>query len=148
MHSRQKTVLGQSEGVAVRARRILLAEDTPANQFLLVRLLQTRGHEVRVASNGQEAVDLYEREPFDLILMDLHMPMMDGFEATTRIRQAERQSGRHVPIVAVTAYSSLESRARCMSVGMDTFIAKPIDIHEFLRLVESFPLRADDERSS
>jgi CheY-like chemotaxis protein len=131
---------------AARPLRILLAEDTPANQFLMIRILEGRGHQVQVAENGAEAVRMFAEQNFDLVLLDLHMPVMDGFQAAAEIRALEKDSEFHVPIVAVTAYASLESRARCIGVGMDTFVAKPIDIHEFVRLVESFPPRDEDHR--
>ncbi len=126
--------------------RVLLVEDTPANQFLMIRILESRGHQVQLAENGAEAVRMFASESFDLVLMDLHMPVMDGFQAAADIRKLEGQSEHHIPIVAVTAYASVESRARCLAVGMDTFVAKPIDIHEFLLLVESFPPRDSEHR--
>lgn len=129
-----------------RPLNILLAEDTPANQFLMIRILESRGHHVQLAENGAEAVQLFATQSFDLVLLDLHMPVMDGFQAATEIRSLEHGSAHHVPIVAVTAYASLESRARCLAVGMDTFVAKPIDIHDFIRLVESFPPRDEQHR--
>lgn len=133
-------------GLVHRPLRILLAEDTPANQLLMIRILEGRGHRVQVAEHGDEAVRLFAAEPFDLVLLDLHMPVMDGFQAAAEIRKLEANSPHHVPIVAVTAYASPESRANCLAVGMDTLVAKPIDLMEFLRLVESFPPRDEQGR--
>jgi PAS domain S-box-containing protein len=108
---------------------ILLAEDTPVNQLLAVKLLERRGYKVLVAGNGLEATQAYGRGGVDLILMDVHMPVMDGYEAATLIRELEREAGdaRHVPIVALTASVMAEDRQRCAEAGMDDFLAKPID---------------------
>ncbi len=116
--------------------RILLAEDNPVNQRLALRLLERRGHRVNVASSGREAIDWVERETFDLILMDLQMPDMDGLEATAMIREREKQSGGRTPIVALTAYTMKGDRERCLEAGMDNYINKPIDAVKFLEIVE------------
>jgi signal transduction histidine kinase/CheY-like chemotaxis protein/streptogramin lyase len=115
---------------------ILLAEDNPVNQRLAMRLLERRGHRVNVASSGREAIDWVERENFDLILMDLQMPDMDGLEATAMIREREKQSGGRTPIVALTAYTMKGDRERCLEAGMDNYINKPIDAVKFLEIVE------------
>jgi CheY-like chemotaxis protein len=106
-------------------KRILLAEDNLVNQRLAVRFLEKDGHEVVVASNGEEAVAAWLRQPFDLILMDLQMPKMDGFEATLKIRSAET-GAVHIPIVALTAHAMNGDRERCLSAGMDDYLSKPI----------------------
>jgi signal transduction histidine kinase/CheY-like chemotaxis protein/streptogramin lyase len=116
--------------------RILLAEDNPVNQRLAMRLLERRGHHVNLASSGREAIDWLERESFDLILMDLQMPDMDGLEATAMIREREKQSGGRTPIVALTAYTMKGDRERCLEAGMDNYINKPIDAVKFLEIVE------------
>lgn len=133
----------ENEAPPVESLRILVAEDTPANQYLLVRLLTGRGHQVRVAEDGVEAVKLFANEPFDVVLMDLHMPNLDGFQASSEIRELERARKSHVPIVAVTAYVSIDSRARCLEAGIDTFVPKPINIRQFIDLIEQFPRRHD-----
>jgi CheY-like chemotaxis protein len=105
---------------------ILLAEDSLVNQKLAVGLLERQGHQVIVANNGKEAVSCIGREPFDLVLMDVQMPEMDGLEATSIIRARERKAGTHVPIVAMTAHAMQGDREACLSAGMDGYIAKPI----------------------
>jgi len=127
----------------VESLRILVAEDTPANQYLLTRLLTARGHQVRLAEDGVEAVNLFTAEPFDVVLMDLHMPNLDGFQASSEIRELERARKTHVPIIAVTAYVSIDSRARCLDAGIDVLMPKPINTREFIELIEQFPRRHD-----
>jgi signal transduction histidine kinase/ActR/RegA family two-component response regulator len=116
--------------------RILLAEDNPVNQRLAMRLLERRGHRVNLASSGREAIEWAEREAFDLILMDLQMPDMDGLEATAMIREQEKQRGGRTPIVALTAHTMKGDRERCLAAGMDNYINKPIDAVTFLEIVE------------
>ncbi len=110
--------------------RILLAEDSMANQKLAVGLLTKWGHHVTVANNGAEAVRAWteppEGRPFDVVLMDVQMPEMDGFEATAAIREREQSLGRHTPIIAMTAHAMKGDRERCLAAGMDSYIAKPI----------------------
>lgn len=106
--------------------RILLAEDGYANQTLAVGVLKKWGHTVTIANNGQEALDAWEREPFDVILMDVQMPEIDGFQATIAIRTKEKDTHRHVPIIAMTANAMKGDREECLAAGMDEYIAKPI----------------------
>jgi two-component system sensor histidine kinase/response regulator len=105
---------------------ILLAEDNAVNQILARRLLEKRGYAVVVARTGKEALAAWTREPFDLILMDVQMPEMDGFEATAAIRAAERSKGSHTPIIAMTAHAMAGDRQRCLEAGMDEYVSKPI----------------------
>ncbi len=120
--------------------RVLLAEDNPVNQRLAKRLLERNGHIVHVAANGREAVEIFSREEVDLILMDLQMPEMDGFQATSRIRESEQSRGGHVPIVALTAHALLGDRADCLSSGMDGYLSKPYSSEELnLMLAEMMP---------
>ncbi len=119
-----------------RALRLLLAEDNLVNQKLAVRLLEKQGHTVVVAADGREAVEAAGRQPFDLVLMDVQMPEMDGFEATAAIRQAERGTGRHVPILAMTAYAMKGDRERCLEAGMDGYVSKPIQGRELSEMIE------------
>jgi CheY-like chemotaxis protein len=121
-----------------RPRHVLLAEDNPVNQELAVELLQMRGHSVRIAGNGIEVLTALERESFDVILMDVQMPDMDGFQATEAIRTRERQSGAHVPIIAITGYAMKGDRQRCLDAGMDGYICKPIRSRELFEVVEQF----------
>jgi CheY-like chemotaxis protein len=121
--------------------RILLAEDSLVNQKLAIALLQKHGHQVVLAGNGHEAVAAARQDGLDLILMDVQMPEMDGFEATRRIRDAELPSGRHVPIIAMTAHALKGDMERCLAAGMDGYVAKPVRAHELFeemdRLVAS-----------
>jgi CheY-like chemotaxis protein len=117
--------------------RVLLAEDGLVNQQVARQLLETRGHRVTVANNGQEAVDLVTRETFDLVLMDVNMPDMDGLEATAAIRQREQTTGRRVPIIAMTANAMKGDRERCLEAGMDGYLAKPIRAKDLYATVES-----------
>jgi PAS domain S-box-containing protein len=110
--------------------KVLLAEDNAVNQKLVVRLLEKRGHEVTIAADGREAVAAAEREPFDVVLMDVQMPELGGFEATAAIRERERVRGGHVPIVAMTAHAMKGDRERCLAAGMDGYIAKPVQARE------------------
>jgi len=109
-----------------RPLRILLAEDNPVNQTLAVRLLQKHGHTVVVAGNGAEALRVLEGDTFDVVLMDVQMPEMGGLEATSRIREKERTSGHHIPIIAMTAHAMRGDRERCIAAGMDGYVSKPI----------------------
>ncbi|MHB8898001.1 MAG: PAS domain-containing hybrid sensor histidine kinase/response regulator, partial [Thermoguttaceae bacterium] len=127
---------------ASRPLRILLAEDNPANQKLATYILEDRGHRVEIAGNGQEAICLAERNPYDAILMDLQMPGMDGLEATVAIRRREAGACR-VPIVAMTAHAMLGDRDRCLAAGMDGYLSKPVNAWEMIGLVESLAAGAN-----
>jgi two-component system sensor histidine kinase/response regulator len=118
--------------------RILLAEDNPVNQKVTLRALERRGHHVILAENGLEAVTLASQERFDLILMDIQMPEMDGYEATAAIREMERGTGSHARIVAVTAHAMKTDQDRCLAAGMDDYISKPIHLNELIQKVEQF----------
>jgi CheY-like chemotaxis protein/HPt (histidine-containing phosphotransfer) domain-containing protein len=109
---------------------ILLAEDSLPNQKLAVGLLTKWGHTLTVAGNGREAVAAWESHPFDLILMDVQMPELDGLQATMLIRERERGTGRHVPIVAMTAHAMKGDREQCLAAGMDGYVPKPIRVKE------------------
>ncbi|HEV3143569.1 MAG TPA: response regulator, partial [Gemmataceae bacterium] len=113
-----------------RQLRILLAEDNAINQKLALRLLQKQGHTVAIANDGKEALARLETEAFDLILMDVQMPGMDGLEATALIRSREKGTGRHVPIIAMTAYAMKGDREACLESGMDSYVTKPIRSEE------------------
>ena len=117
-------------------RRILLAEDGLVNQRVAVELLTLRGHSVEVAANGIEVLEALERDSFDLILMDLQMPEMDGFEATAAIRAKEVDTGAHIPIVAMTAHAMKGDRERCLEAGMDEYIPKPIRARRVYEMVD------------
>jgi CheY-like chemotaxis protein len=118
--------------------RILLAEDNLVNQRLAARLLEKRSHTVVVAGNGREALKAFENEDFDLLLMDLQMPEMDGFEATVAIRKKEKDRGNHLPIVALTAHAMKGDREKCLAGGMDGYLTKPIRPQELDELLEIY----------
>jgi CheY-like chemotaxis protein len=124
-----------------RQLRVLLAEDSLVNQKLAVALLERRGHLVTVANNGREALVATESQEFDLVLMDVQMPEMDGYEATRAIRMAERQSGLHLPIIAVTAHAFKGDEARCLAAGMDAYISKPISAAELYQAIQTVASR-------
>ena len=115
----------------INGLHILLVEDGIANQKLAVGLLNKWGHKVTVAENGQTAINEWRRGDFDLILMDLQMPVLDGFRATQLIRQQEQDHGSHIPIIAMTAHVLKGDRERCLEVGMDDYVAKPVRRSEF-----------------
>ena len=112
--------------------RILVAEDNPVNQKVASGLLERAGHVVTIAENGKRAVAEAERLKYDVILMDVQMPEMDGLEATRQIRELERHEGRRVPIVAMTAHAMQGDRERCLEAGMDGYISKPVSIEAML----------------
>jgi CheY-like chemotaxis protein len=120
------------------ALRVLLAEDNEINRELAVRLLTKRGHAVQVATNGKLVLDMLEAGQFDVILMDVQMPEMDGFETTAAIRSKEKLTGKHIPIVAMTAHAMKGDRERCLAAGMDEYISKPINVIELMEVLESF----------
>ena len=121
--------------------RILLAEDNPVNQRLASRLLEKRGHSVVVAGNGRGALEALEKEYFDLVFMDVQMPVMDGFEATAAIRKKEGDSGIHLPVVALTAHAMKGDREKCLAGGMDGYLTKPIQPQELDELLQSYIAR-------
>jgi len=110
--------------------RILLAEDNLTNQQVATHMLEDLGHVVLLASNGREVLELLARETFDVILMDVQMPEMDGFAATAAIRSGEKATGQHLPIIALTAHAMKGDRERCLAAGMDEYLSKPIDLEE------------------
>ena len=121
----------------MQERRILVVEDNVINQRLALRVLEGQGHEVVMAHNGQDALDVWAKSDFDLILMDMQMPEMDGIEATAHIRKAEEERGGHIPIVAMTANAMAGDRERCLAAGMDDYVSKPIDVGTLTRVIQS-----------
>jgi len=117
--------------------RILVAEDNAVNQKLITSLLGKWGHSVELAADGLAAVRAVRLQQYDLVLMDVQMPGMDGLEATERIRKAERQTGRHVPIIAVTAHATQRDRELCLQAGMDAYVSKPIRRQELIRAMDA-----------
>jgi signal transduction histidine kinase/CheY-like chemotaxis protein len=115
---------------------ILLAEDNPVNQVLAQRFLEKRGHRVSVANDGKEVVAAWAEKPFDVIFMDVQMPEMDGLEAAAYIRNRENGSGRHIPIVAMTAHAMKGDRERCLEAGMDSYVSKPMQAQEIEEVLD------------
>ena len=118
------------------ALRVLVAEDNAVNQELAMRLLQKAGHTVVVASTGRKAVQACDEQPFDVILMDVQMPEMGGLEATQVLREKERSTGRHTPIIAMTAHAIKGDRERCLQAGMDHYVSKPIDPRKLFAAID------------
>jgi CheY-like chemotaxis protein len=119
-----------------RRLRILVVEDNIVNQKVAQRLLEKNGFTVEVVNDGKEAVKVLKNARYDLVLMDIQMPEMDGLEATVKIRQIEKRKGNHTPVVALTANNSEAMRERCFEVGMDGFIAKPLEMNTFWEVVK------------
>jgi CheY-like chemotaxis protein len=124
-------VSGMADEARISPRSILLAEDNHVSRLLAGQLLQKQGHTVTEAHTGLEALTLYEHGSFDLILMDIQMPDMDGLQATAEIRERERRTGEHIPIIALTAHAIQGDRERCLEAGMDDYLSKPIQPAEF-----------------
>ena len=131
--------------------RILLAEDNAVNQLLAIRLLEKRGHTVTLAANGNEALAAIQNGEFDLILMDVQMPEMDGFQVTAAIRRKESATGAHIPIIAMTAHAMKGDEERCLTAGMDAYVSKPIRPQELFEKIEQLlgkgrdtEIRSDD----
>ena len=136
---------GSSRAQPARILDILVAEDHPVNQKLAKRVLESRGHRVTLVGDGAEAVVAAAARDFDVIVMDVQMPDMDGTAATRAIRESERRSGRHVPIVALTAHALMGERERLIAAGMDDYLSKPLDPHDLVRTVESNARRRDGD---
>jgi CheY-like chemotaxis protein len=126
-----------------RPLRILVAEDNAVNQRVALRILQKAGHFAEIVGNGKEAIEALARDSFDVVLMDVQMPEMDGIAATRAIREQEIQSGQHIPIVAMTAHAMMGDRERCLEAGMDDYVSKPIQMAELSRALDSIPRRTD-----
>ena len=116
--------------------RILLAEDNVTNQKLAVAILEKQGHTIKVVGDGKQAIEAYEKEPFDVVLMDMQMPEVDGLEATVSIRSLERSTGRHTPIIALTANAMIGDRERCLNAGMDDYLSKPLRADDLFATIE------------
>lgn len=119
----------------LQSLRILLAEDNPVNQKVALRQLESLGYKADVVANGQEVLDLLQQVRYDLILMDCQMPVMDGYEATRRLRQQERRSGHRTVVIAITANAMQEDRERCLQAGMDDYLSKPVLKEDLQRLL-------------
>lgn len=122
--------------IASQPLHILVVEDNPVNQRLAVLLLKKRGHSVVVANNGKEALAMLAKETFALVLMDVQMPVMDGFATTKAIRQQEESTNKHLPIVALTAHAMRGDQERCLAAGMDAYLSKPLQAHQLFAVIE------------
>jgi two-component system, sensor histidine kinase and response regulator len=120
-----------------RPLHILLAEDNVVNQTLASRLLAKHGHNVVTTDNGREALERLDQESFDLVLMDVQMPEIDGFEATATLRKKEQATGAHLPVVAMTAHAMQGDKERCLAAGMDGYVSKPINAKELIAAVHA-----------
>jgi PAS domain S-box-containing protein len=132
---------GEAEFAAARngrSLRVLLAEDNAVNLELATTVLKKLGHEVVTASTGKQAIDAWEREPFDLVLMDVQMPAMDGIEATQHIRRREEGTGRHTPIIGLTAHAMKGDREYALAAGMDEYVTKPLQIGDLVQAIEAW----------
>jgi two-component system sensor histidine kinase/response regulator len=139
MHAKMEPEIQQGESLpSCPPMRILVAEDGLANQHVAVGMLRAGGHQAVVVSDGRETVARWQDEPFDAILMDMHMPVMDGIEATEAIRANERSTGAHIPIIALTAAAMKEDVAACKQAGMDAYLAKPIHLRQLQETLAKF----------
>jgi two-component system sensor histidine kinase/response regulator len=118
--------------------QILLAEDNAVNQLFAVRLLEKRGHAVVVVGTGKAALEAWQKHQYDLILMDVQMPEMDGLEATTAIREREAASGGHIPIIGLTAHAMVGYKEQCLGAGMDAYLSKPLQVKDLFATIEHF----------
>jgi len=132
----ETTQASHAAGPQQRSLRVLLAEDSAVNQRVASALLEKWGHRVSVAGNGRQAIAMFAAQPFDLVIMDVQMPEMDGLEATRGIRQYEQATRGHVPIVALTAHAMKGDRERCLDAGMDAYVTKPIRSKELFRVIQ------------
>jgi PAS domain S-box-containing protein len=123
---------------AAGSLRILVAEDNAVNQKLVARLLEKRGYSAKIVANGREALEALDQETYDLVLMDMQMPELDGFEATGELRKREKQTGLHIPIVVLTAHAMKGDRERCLEAGMDGYLSKPIRAQELDDLLGNY----------
>ena len=126
--------------------RVLVAEDNPVNQALVLRALEKMGHTPVLAENGHQALALWESQPFNVILMDVQMPELDGLAAAAAIREREKASGDHIPIIAMTAYAMKGDRERCLAAGMDGYLSKPVSINDIRKTLEAItPARSHQD---
>ncbi|HPH44062.1 MAG TPA: response regulator, partial [Candidatus Aminicenantes bacterium] len=116
------------------------------NQKLAVRILENQGHRVTVAGNGAEALEALNRGRFDAVLMDVQMPVLDGIQATTEIRRREMATGAHIPIIAMTAHAMTGDREKCLAVGMDDYVSKPLKPLDLMKTIQRAVDRITRER--
>lgn len=131
-----------------RRLHILFVEDVPINRRIVQRILEKQGHRVTTAKNGRVAIERWEKKPFDLVFMDIQMPEMDGYTATAAIRARERETGRHVPIAAMTAYAMQGDGDKCLAAGMDAYLTKPVNANEILMTIRRLAGRKESVREA
>jgi CheY-like chemotaxis protein len=122
-----------------RSLHILLAEDNEINQLVACGILEQAGHTVEVAQNGTEVLPLLEAKHFDVVLMDIQMPEMDGFQATAAIREREKQTGGYIPVIAMTAHALAGYREKCLAAGMDGYVTKPVRYEVLMQALAEVP---------
>jgi len=140
--------IGEQTNLDRQGLRILLAEDNPVNQIFAQRLLENNGHRVTLAMDGEAALSALERDTFDIVLMDVQMPLMDGLEAARRVRQRERSTNSHIPIIAMTAHAMSGDREICLKAGMDGYVSKPIDPRELFAAIAGATRIGDSSSAS
>jgi CheY-like chemotaxis protein len=123
-------------------RRVLVAEDNLTNQKVVAAVLKKLGYQADIVQNGREAVEAFGTQRYDVVLMDVAMPEMDGMEATQQIRQLEEESATHIPIIAMTAHAMSDDRARCLASGMDDYLTKPIRLPDLVKAINQWSQRA------
>jgi PAS domain S-box-containing protein len=139
-HVVHRNIVSKTDGNGLR---LLLAEDNSVNQTLAIRVLEKLGHCVALAVNGVEAIEMLRREPFDLVLMDIQMPVMGGVEATRRIREAELNTGTHIPIIAMTAHAMAGDAEKYLQAGMDGYVSKPVQVNLLRAQIDRLTKRAE-----
>jgi CheY-like chemotaxis protein len=134
--SREITSLSLQVEAKPRGFRILVCEDNLINQKVAMRMLNSQGHAVTIGDDGRKALAALEAEPFDVVLMDVQMPVMDGLEAVAEIRKREKSRGGHIPVIAMTAHTLKGDRERCRAAGMDGYVSKPIDKRQLFETLD------------
>ncbi len=124
--------------LSCRSLNVLIAEDVKVNQVIAVKLLEKRGHKVHVVADGEQALKILNDQEFDVVLMDIQMPVMDGYDATLAIREGEKKTDKHIPIIALTANAMVGDREKCLEIGMDGYVSKPIKKLELYESIEQF----------
>lgn len=139
LHDKQPSLITQySFKEATKPLRILIAEDNPVNQKFITRILEKQGHDVTIASDGKKVVDYYYANDYELILMDIEMPEINGYEATSKIRNSEKNINKPIPIIALTAHALQGDKERCLNAGMDDYLSKPIDPEKLFEKIHKF----------
>jgi CheY-like chemotaxis protein len=116
--------------------KVLVAEDNYINQKLISKLLINKGYDITIVDDGQKVLDALEKDKYHIVLMDIQMPIMDGYQATKLIRAKEITSGKYIPIIAVTAFAMESDRQKCFEIGMDDYISKPFNKDDFYKIIE------------